>query len=72
MRVEILQDLAPKALDGAVALVDDDDDEGVGRQCGVVTDLYRVGDGQLINTVLVDLFVQLLLTFQDGEDALHR
>ena len=68
--VEVLQDLTPQAVDGPVALVDDDHVERVGRQGRVVADLDRLRDRQLVDRVLVDLLVQLRLALQDGEDAL--
>ena len=59
VRLEVLQDLTPQAVDGPVALVDDDHVERVGRQGRVVADLYRLRDRQLVHRVLVDLLIQL-------------
>ena len=70
MGVEVLQDLPPQPVDGAVALVDDDHVERVGRQVRVVADLDRLRDRQLVDRVLVDLLVQLRLALEDGEDPL--
>ena len=68
--VEVLQDLTPQPVDGAVALVDDDHVERVRRQRRVVADLDRLRDRQLVDRVLVDLLVQFRLALEDGEDAL--
>ena len=68
--VEVLQDLTPQTVDGAMAFIDDDDVERVGRHRRAVADLDRLGDRQLVSRVLVDLLVQLRFPLEDREDAL--
>ena len=68
--VEVLQDLPPQPVDGAVALIDDDHVECVRWQGRVVADLDRLRDRQLVDGVLVDLLVQVRLALEDREDPL--
>ena len=45
-RVEVLEDLLPEVVDGAMALVDDDDIEELGWDAGVVDDRNGLAAGE--------------------------
>ncbi len=64
--VEVLEHLAPHAIDGAVAFVDDDHVERLDRQRRLVVDLHRPVRHQLVAGRLVDVFGQV------GVAAQHR
>ncbi len=70
-RVEVLQHLAPQAIDGAVAFVGDDDVEGLRRQERVVGD--RRGLLEEAGQPLARDFIEIrgeLFPLEDGVEAL--
>ena len=57
--VEVLEHLPPEAVDGAVALVDEDHVEGLDRERRVVADRHRLAAAAARTRALVDLLVEL-------------
>ena len=73
--VEVVEHLPPEVVDGAVALIDDDEVERLDGDVLVVDDRQRLLDQagrQLEQRLLVGLLVELFLALEDRVEALDR
>ena len=73
--VEVVQHLPPEVVDGAVALIDDDEIEGLDGDARVVDDRQRLLDQagrQLEQRLLVGRLVELFLALEHRVQALDR